>query len=259
MSIYGITFSPTGGTDKVAEIILKKSGQKYERISLLDCETEYKQIHFEEDDICVIAIPAYGGRIPTAAAERFSMLKANGTKCVLVAVYGNREFEDTLIEMKDIAKACGFHPVAAVAGIAEHSIMPQFANGRPDEDDKKVLEAYAERIWKNIFSGEAWAEVQVPGNEEYRKFGGVSMKPKVRGKCIKCGKCAAQCPTGAIDRENPRKTDGKKCITCMRCVKICPTGARRLDELMLFVASQGLKKSASGRKENQLFISNEEE
>ena len=70
----------------------------------------------------------------------------------------------------------------------------------------------------------------------------------------KCGKCAAECPVGAIPASDPTKTDKDKCITCMRCVAVCPHFARSLNPVMLAAAKAGLKKSCSERKEPELFL-----
>lgn len=79
----------------------------------------------------LIAMPSFGGRAPAIAIERLRKIKGNGAKCTLISVYGNRDYEDTLVEMEDAAKECGFQIVAAIAAVAEHSIMPQYASSRP--------------------------------------------------------------------------------------------------------------------------------
>ena len=61
----------------------------------------------------------------------------NGAKFALVCIYGNRAYEDTLVEMENAAKECGFRVVAAIAAVAEHSILPQYASNRPDASDEK--------------------------------------------------------------------------------------------------------------------------
>ena len=145
-------------------------------------------------------------------------------------------------------------PVAAIAAIAEHSIMRQYAAGRPDLADEKEIQQLAETIWTKIRDGEALSEVKVPGNENYREYHGVPLKPKAGGTCNQCGACAAQCPVGAIDSKNPKNTDKDKCISCMRCISVCPKHARKLNELMLMVASRKMAKAFAGRKGNELFM-----
>lgn len=67
----------------------------------------------------LIAMPSFGGRAPAVAIERLKKNKGNGAKCTLVVVYGNRAYEDTLIEMEDAAKECGFSIFAAISSVAE--------------------------------------------------------------------------------------------------------------------------------------------
>ena len=165
-----------------------------------------------------------------------------------VCVYGNRAYEDTLVEMEDAAKESGFQVVAAVAAVAEHSIMPQYAAGRPDASDKKQLEQFAERI-----AGRTEAVVSIPGNRPYKKAGGAGLVPKVGKSCTKCGLCAENCPVQAIDPAS-FTADAKKCISCMRCVKQCPEKARNVNGAMVSIAAMAIKKACSVRKENELYM-----
>ena len=50
-----------------------------------------------------------------AALGRLANMQGNGAKCVVMAVYGNREFEDTLVQMQDAAAQQGFQVIAAAA------------------------------------------------------------------------------------------------------------------------------------------------
>ena len=152
------------------------------------------------------------------------------------------------MEMEDAAKECGFRIVAAVAAVAEHSIMPQYASGRPDAYDKKQLKQFAAKIAEKT---EPLASV--PGNRPYRKAGGAGLVPKVGKLCTKCGLCAERCPVQAIDPTS-FVTDPKKCISCMRCVKQCPETARSVNGAMVSVAAFAIKKACSIRKENELFL-----
>ena len=48
-------------------------------------------------------MPVYAGRVPALTVERLKGIKTSGVKCVIVAVYGNRAYEDALVEMQDVA------------------------------------------------------------------------------------------------------------------------------------------------------------
>jgi Fe-S-cluster-containing hydrogenase component 2 len=120
------------------------------------------------------------------------------------------------------------------------------------------MDEFARRIRERldfVASADSLPTAIVPGNREFRKYDGVPMHPSAsRIKCGKCGKCAAECPVGAIPASDPAKTDKDKCITCMRCVTVCPHYARSLNPVMLAAAKAGLKKACSERKEPEIFI-----
>jgi len=255
MNVLQIVFSPTGGTKQVTDTLTKTWGMSVNEIDLTNAETDYAALSLKKDDIAVIAVPSYGGRVPPLATQRISKICGNQMPCVIVCVYGNRAYEDTLIELNNIAEKSGFKVIAAVAAIAEHSIMHQYAAGRPDTRDKQELQNFAKKIFKKINSSAAEASTpQIPGNYPYKKAGGVGLVPKADNKCTNCGLCAENCPAQAISKENVKVTDSKKCISCMRCVVKCPQSARKVNDAMVSVAALAMKKACSTRKENELYI-----
>ena len=164
MKTVEIIFSPTGGTEKVASIISHSWSSHPTVIDLTDPRKDFSLTSINKEDMVLIAMPSFGGRAPAVAIERLKKIKGNGAKCTLVVVYGNRAYEDTLIEMEDAAKECGFSIVAAISSVTEHSIIHEYAAGRPDEDDKKELISFAERI----ISKENGCP-SIPGNRPYKK------------------------------------------------------------------------------------------
>ena len=166
---------------------------------------------------------------------------------------GGRAFEDTLIELEDVAKRAGFRVVAAVSAIAEHSVARQFAAGRPDVQDVAQLSEFAQRIRQKLLDGAA-SEPSIPGNRPYKQAGGHSMVPHATEDCVSCGACAALCPVRAIDKDDPRQVDGEACISCMRCVSVCPQNAREPNPAALSAVTKMLSKVCVVRKECELFI-----
>ena len=98
--VYSIFFSPTGGTEKVVET-LASVWESHEKIDLTPLKAKSNK-EFKEEDVCLIAVPSYGGRVPAVAVERISKLKGNNAKAVAVVVYGNRDYEDTMLELQEV-------------------------------------------------------------------------------------------------------------------------------------------------------------
>lgn len=255
MKCIQFVFSPTGGTKKVADAITEMWSNEIRKEDLSDSDKNFSSIDIECNDLILIAVPSFGGRVPAVAAQRLASINGNGAKCVIVCVYGNRAYEDTLIELKDITEKSGFSVIGAVAAIAEHSIMHQYAQGRPDKDDIKTFRDYSEKILNKFNSCDSLKDsITVPGNSNYKKAGSGGMVPKAEKACTNCGLCAAKCPVKAIDISNPKITDSKKCISCMRCVSICPQNARKVNSALVKVAGLAIKKACSVKKECELYI-----
>ena len=256
MNVTKIVFSPTGGTQQVADMITSEWSVAASNVDLTDAKTDCTALRFEKDDIVVVAVPSFGGRVPALAAERLAKVNGGQARCVIVCVYGNRAYEDTLVELHDIAQQSGFHVAAAVAAVAEHSIMHQYATGRPDAHDKAELQSFGKTIWETLTSGTTACEAAllIPGNRPYKKSGNVGLVPKADETCVKCGLCAKNCPAQAISMDNVATADAKKCISCMRCVAKCPQSARKVNQAMVAMVALAIKKACSERKNCELYI-----
>lgn len=254
--ITSVYFSPTESTKKVTELIAAEFSELHEKIDLTVPSAFRPEYTFCEDEIVVVGVPVYAGRVPAAAVERLKKLHGRQTPVVLVVVYGNRAYDDALLELRDVMTQQGFRPAAGIAAIAEHNIARCVAAGRPDRGDVEQLKLFActaaERLSK-VRCNYDLPELVVKGTKPYRVPGTLPIKIKVSSACNACGACIKNCPVQAISRTDARITDEERCIHCMRCVMVCPKKARKLGALMQMAVNYKMKKACASRKEPELF------
>ena len=251
MSVYKVFFSPTGGTKKVADYLCRGFDGDIKEVDL--SLRELGEVNMTADDTAVVAVPSFSGRVPAFAVEALKKINSNGASAVSVVVYGNRAYDNTLIELQDVLLDLGFKCKAAVAAVAEHSIMHCYGTGRPDASDSAELEEFSAKI-KDSVADKSKTSVEVPGNRPYKQAVKGGLKPFATDECVLCGECSALCPVGAISADDPKSTDEEKCISCMRCISVCPQKARKVDDDLLAALTERLKDACSSRKENELFL-----
>ncbi len=244
------TFSPTGTTRKVARAIAGE--REIQHIDLLK-ETTAQDI--SPDTPLLAVVPVYGGRVPAIATQRLAALRSQGGQAIAVVVYGNRAYEDALLELKNTLAACGFRVIAAAAFVAEHSVARCIATGRPHAQDKQTAAEFATAVdAKLTLPTEQQTIVSVPGNAEMKPLPQMPATPMVTEACGGCGYCARECPTQAIPHQDPRTTDAGKCILCMRCVSLCPRRARTLPPPLQAGMTARLQACAAEPRCPELFV-----
>ncbi|MDY0282480.1 MAG: 4Fe-4S binding protein [Salinivirgaceae bacterium] len=255
-------FSPTQTTKKIVEGIaqgIQATNMQYFDLTLPEAipQTCLEVIQ----DVAIIGSPVYAGRLPSVMLARFKQMKGNGRPAVIVVVYGNRAYEDALIELRDIAIEVGFRPIAAGAFIGEHSYSTSdlpLAEGRPDADDMLTAQNFGKSTRKKIMTeiSNPIELLQVPGNSPYKEIQMLSgIVPSVNDAlCSKCEKCVLVCPTAAIDKENPINTAKDLCIRCCACIKACPSNAKSLDDPRIMQAAEWLYANFSARKEPEIYL-----
>lgn len=241
-------FSPTGGTAAVARGIT--GGQD----TVIDLSFPVPPQVIPGDRVLLAAAPVFGGRIPAPALERLAALQGDGPAVALV-VYGNRAYEDALLEWKSALEAGGFRVIAAAACIAQHSIAPAVAAGRPNRSDLDLAAQFGRQVLdKATLPPEEQVPVSVPGNPDYKPFPGMPVHPQADHRCVRCGLCASRCPTGAIPTGDPGTTAADRCITCMRCVSICPSHARALPAQAARDTAQRLAQVAGQPRQPEFYL-----
>jgi ferredoxin len=262
-SLKLVCFSPTGTTRTVIQSIAR--GIPHNTAELVDVtrpETRNYRLQTHEKELLIVAIPVYMGRVPALLSEWLHSIRAYNTPAVCVVVYGNRAYEDALLELKDVLTSRGCIPIAGAAFIGEHSFSSAgtpTAEGRPDAVDMQHAELFGRKIYdklQSVSTGNHFPGIEVPGNYPY---GGITQLWSVdfiavNNKCIHCGICAQSCPVGAIDAGNSNRIDTKKCITCCACIKICQQKARTMKTGLVSDAATRLNKLYKDRKEPVLFL-----
>ena len=295
--VRGMFFSGTGTTEKIVTATadgITRSSDRFCRAQDIDFTPPgaREQVYrFAPEDILVFGVPVIAGRVPNVLLPFLNTLEGGGAMAIPVVLYGNRDFDDALIELRNILEEHGFHTVAAAAFIGEHSFSRVLAAGRPDERDMQIAEDFAKAAAAKIEKLAAEAEVaqterlateaevagtpdqllhdlepiEVDGEDPIRPYykprdrqgnhiNILKVKPKLdASKCTKCGICVAACPMGSIKPEAPGVVDGI-CVKCCGCEKKCPEGALYFDDEGYLYHKTELELGYPDRKEPKLFI-----
>lgn len=250
-----VFFSPTHTSAKIARAIGEGIGMG-RRIEVDLTRDEGESLIEIRESIAIIAVPVYAGRVAPTALQRLRRLKGVNAPAILVAVYGNRDYEDALVELRDEAMQLGFTPVAAGAFIGEHSYsrpgMP-IAEGRPDATDLQIAVQLGKNSLEKLNRTEKWEDFFIKGNVPYRYVApSTPAAPVCTETCFGCGECLEICPTHAItlNDEGKIETEIAKCIKCCACVKECPNEARVFDTPYTAMLHQ----KCAARREPELFL-----
>jgi len=251
-NLHVVWFSATTTTKRITGLI----AEQFTAESVTNHDTTKNipedDILIGPNDLLIAGMPVYAGRIPAIAAKALSKFKGGRTPAVIICVYGNRDYDDALLELKEILKTNGFSTISAGAFIAQHAIFPAVGASRPDEKDRSIIIDFARKsaaILATIEGTDALPDINVKGNHPYKKPGKIPLSPRAARKCDKCGICAKLCPTDAIPASSPRVTFGSKCIACARCIAVCPQQARHFGGILYRIVGKKFIKDNSARKE----------
>ncbi|MCQ2554990.1 MAG: 4Fe-4S binding protein [Clostridia bacterium] len=260
--VWGIYFSPTLTTRKLVNAIVDGTGieeKDYYDFTKPKMRQSFPEI--EEGDLVVFGMPTYAGRLPNTIVKYFDKVKGNGAYAAAVVTFGNRAFDNSLIELKTKLEEAGFTVISGAAFATEHSFSYEINEGRPDFDDLDEAIEYGLKLTEIENVNE---NLNIPGDkdalyfkpheksEDNMKF--LKVKPKTNDKCTFCMSCARNCPMGAINPENPTDIMGI-CIKCNACVKRCNVQAKYFDDPIYLKHKTDLEeKYSEEEKENQFFF-----
>jgi ferredoxin len=262
-SVKLVYFSPTRTTESILRSIA--AGLAVEPFQVVDFtlpEARAQSTAAFQGELVLLGVPVYAGRVPLDAVGYLSQLTASQTPAVPVVLYGNRAYDDALLELSDIAARVGFLPVAAGAFIGEHSFSTPgapLAPGRPDGRDAAQARAFGARIrakLEHLDSIEQLTPISVPGSFPYRERRRLfEIAPVTSAElCTQCGQCAPVCPKDAIDGTDATRTDSSKCIFCCACIRACPEDARSWQDGRLEDVVLRLRKTCLERREPETFL-----
>lgn len=255
--VIAMYFSPTGASKKITKAIAKSISEqwacKMEIVDLTRSGARNQQYLYSEKDVLVIGYPVYAGRVPDVLQPVIKQIKGKNTPAVIAAVYGNRAYEDALIEAQDILSANDFTVVGAGAFIGEHSYSKIVAAGRPDTTDLAVASDFGKKISEKI-KEQKNKTIKVEGNRPYKDgMPAMPFTPKTTGACNDCGICIEKCPVNAISKGDPRIVSSQ-CILCSACIKSCPQEAKYIDAEPIKKIRGMLETKFTERQEPELFL-----
>ena len=269
--VWAVYFSPTGNAKKVVTTMAKRAaeclGVPMGTVDFTLPENREGVVSFDKEDLAFFSTPVYAGRIPNKMLPYVqTAFEGNGALAVAVSVFGNRNFDNGLIELRNELEAHGFHTVAGAGIPTEHVFSSKLATGRPDADDLVKIAEFGEKVAEKV-SGltEIPEKIAVRGDDPvgayYTPLGTdgkpavfLKAKPKTdQEKCTKCGICATVCPRGSIPKYAPDTCTGI-CIKCQACIKACPTGAKYFDDAAFLSHVEMLKQNYTRRTEAEWFI-----
>lgn len=217
-----VYFSPSGTTQKIVNEIAKNFQMNMENYDLLSFD-ENKEF---DDELVIIGMPVFDGRIPKLARKRLENLKGNNTKAIVVINYGNIDYGDALLELTEILKENNFHIFGICAAVSQHSLFNEVGADRPDAFDLKMINRFSQAMIMKLESG-VENELFVEGKKPYPEY--TNLKYDINcddDLCVECMDCVYTCPEEAIPEENPLMTDMDKCSRCSTCISVCSENAR---------------------------------
>lgn len=272
-TVRAVYFSATGTTRHVvcaiAEKLSEKLGLPCVQVDFTLPAARTEPLVFGSGDIVVLGTPVYAGRVPNVLLKYLQTMRGVGAVGVPVTVFGNRNYDDALIELRDLMENAGIRTIAAAAFVGEHAFSRVLGACRPDAEDLAVAEGFALSVAEKINgiskNGLSESPVFVEGTPfPYRGYyqprdrhgaaiNILKVKSLVNEKCTDCKRCAALCPMGSISRENVREYTGI-CIKCGACIKGCPENARYYEDAGYLYHQHELEELYARRAEVALFL-----
>jgi ferredoxin len=216
-----------------------------------------RSVSLDRDELLILASPVYGGRLPLLVKDFFNRLASGRRPVVAVVVFGNRNYEDALLELYDLCVAKGYDVVGAAAFIGEHSFSHVMGKNRPDPADEEAARCFGLAVRQTLLTDNSLGEkpLMVKSHRPYRAYQvKLPFIPTTTRRCANCLSCVKHCPVGAFIDGDPRHVNQDKCILCAACIKLCPERAKLIDNDDFCDDMAALAAANLDRKEPIIFL-----
>ena len=269
--VWAVYFSPTGTTRKIAFAtgrgLSRALKSDFEEYDFTLPKARAQALHFSPTDLVVLGTPVYAGRVPNVLLPYLNSIEGNEALAIPIVLFGNRNYDDALIELRDILEKDGFHTLAAGAFVGEHSFSRILAKNRPDAQDMDIVSEFVQQIVTKLHGSTDSPEHPIPVSGmpfPYRAYYSPrdrqgnpvdirKVKPLTNARCNDCKLCAKVCPMGSISFDNVREFTGI-CIKCGACIKKCPKQAKYYEDAGYLYHQHELEEELTRRAENTLFV-----
>ena len=109
--VCGIYFSATGTTEKIVQVMASgladklTPGEMAEFTDFTLPDVRNCDVTYGDGDLVVIGTPTYAGRVPNVLLPYLKeRIHAEGAIAVPVVLYGNRNFDDSLLELAELMR-----------------------------------------------------------------------------------------------------------------------------------------------------------
>ena len=245
-----IYFSPSGTTKRIVDEIAKNFELDNENYDLLSFD-DGKNF---EDELVIVGMPVFDGRIPKLAKDRLTEFKGKNTKAIAVINYGGLDYGDALLELVDLLKENDFEVIGATSTVSRHSLFNEIASKRPDNRDMKMLNEFSQNLIEKLESGRS-NEIFVSGQKPFADYVNHSFNVNCNEDlCVYCNDCVYTCPVEAIEEDNPIETNLDLCDSCSLCINVCSENARSFDGENYFAEKADALENDISRKEIEFFM-----
>ena len=282
--VNAVYFSPCSTTAQAVRTIAEKAAEalgvpvQYYDFTLPKNRKDMTE--FASDDLVIFGMPVYAGRIPNLILPIVQKcFRGNDALAVPVVTFGNRSYDNGLLELRNELEKNGFHTVAGGAFVSQHAFTAKLASGRPDGDDKLFMADFAVKVAEKVRGMEVIpGPVAVPAKgQDKDNFTAAPVDREVGPyyrpldehdnpamflkavpqtdvmKCSRCSICARVCPMGAISTKDVTVIIGT-CIKCQACVKRCPDKAKYFDDPVMLSHISMIEKTFEERKESEIYF-----